>query len=78
MTGLRELHVHVATLLVVGGSTIEARRVADGLPAALERALAGRPAAAPGPAHLVADSVAQQVRAAVSAAVDAAGAQVGP
>ncbi|MBN3496367.1 hypothetical protein [Arthrobacter pascens] len=58
----------------MGGSTIEAKRVADALPAAIERALTGRPAAAPGPADLVADAVASRVR----REAGAAGAEVGP
>ncbi|MBA2954124.1 hypothetical protein GON03_07310 [Nocardioides sp. MAH-18] len=62
MTAPRELRVQVGTLRVVGGSTIEARRIADALPVALERALAGRRATAPGPADLVADAVASRVR----------------
>ncbi|HET7429876.1 MAG TPA: hypothetical protein VFJ89_00070 [Nocardioides sp.] len=58
----RELRVQVATVRVVGGSTIEARRVAEALPAALERALSGRRAISPGPADRVADTVAARIR----------------
>ena len=58
----RELRVQVGTLRVVGGSTIDARRVAEALPGALERALSGRRAVRPGPADRVADVVAARIR----------------
>lgn len=62
MSAPRELRVQVAALRVVGGSTIEARRVADALPAALERALAGQRVASPGPADRAAAVVADRIR----------------
>lgn len=43
MNGPGRVQVRVDTLRVVGGSAVEARRVAEALPAALERALASWP-----------------------------------
>lgn len=79
MSTPRRIRVRVSSLRVVGGSTIDARRVADALPAALERALAGepsRPATGPRPprhraltdAELVATSVATRVLSEAAAA----------
>lgn len=62
MSAPRELRIRVGTVRVVGGSTIQARRIADDLPAALERALAGQVPTATRPADRVAAAIAEQVR----------------
>lgn len=45
MTPASELHIRVGSLSVLGASRVEARRLADALPQALERALAAPPTA---------------------------------
>jgi hypothetical protein len=74
VSGPRELRIQIGAVRVVGGSTIQARRIADALPVALERALAGLPAPTPGPADQVAAVVADRIR----RDAGAAGAEVGP
>lgn len=62
----RDVSLKVGRIIVHAGSPIDARRLADALPAALERALRGAPAPTRRPSH--ADRAAGQIVAAIRAA----------
>lgn len=62
----QRIELRIGDLRIAGASRLEARRLADALPAALEAALAGR--AAPPSRVPAADRLAQQIVAAIARA----------
>jgi hypothetical protein len=71
MTRARPVRVAIDRISVSAASGLEARRLGDALPAAIERALAGMLAGAPAPAAGRPLSLAEQAAAEVAAIVGA-------
>lgn len=62
----RPVHIAIRQLRVTGASSLDARRLADALPAALDRAMGrladgGAATARPGPADRAADQIAHAI-----------------
>lgn len=74
MTALRPLRVEIGSIRISAASGLDARRLADALPAAIERALAARSSPPPPGRRLApADQVAAEVAQAVAARLGSGG-----